>query len=431
MSCRKLAGWMLAAFAVAPITVAHSAEDTGAVVAWSTEHAVALGQDLAPLNLIVGDARVLAFGEGTHNASELWDLRNRIFAHAVEQLGFTAIAAETSVSEGWLTDDYVNGKSSSVAAATHGVFSWTAASFQENRDLVEWMRAYNAKPTTSRKIHFYGLEMSGSTQPDGRRLVQPALDYLRSIDAKRAKAIEARFSPLLPIFNITKGPTAETAKQEQLVIAVQDLVSLFERYQVLWTGKSSRDAYQRAYRHAIAARQLVAHFRMKGQGRDIAAAANLRWVLEQEGPQGKVFVFAHNSHVAKWRMLPADDEQLHSTMAEFIHPQLGNDLVVIASLYHRGETRDWLGMFGFDNQQRPVPPSKPESLNAVMSRVGKPSFLLDLRKLPSTGAVRDWFEQPRPVRNINVREEYNQIKPAAAFDALLYIDQISPLHELR
>ncbi|MBL8270869.1 erythromycin esterase family protein, partial [Steroidobacter sp.] len=91
----------------------------------------------------------------------------------------------------------------------------------------------------------------------------------------------------------------------------------------------------------------------------------------------------------------------------------------------------WLGMFGFDNQLRPVPPSKPESLNAVMSRVSKPSFLLDLRKLPSKGDVREWFEQPRPVRNINVREEYNQIKPAAAFDALLYIEKISPLHEQR
>ncbi|MBL8271390.1 erythromycin esterase family protein [Steroidobacter sp.] len=431
ISRRGLVAWVLAALAVMPLMAASAIDDTKSVVAWSAEHAVALGDDFAPLKTIVGDARVLAFGEGTHNASELWTLRNRMFAYAVEHLGFTAIAAETSVAEGWVTDDYVNGKPVPVDAATHGVFSWTAASFEENRALIEWMRAYNAKAATSRKIRFYGLEMSGSTKPDGRLLVQPALDYLRSIDTKRADAIESRFSALLPIFNIAKLPTAEPAKLDQLVIAAQDLVSLFERYQVLWTAKSSSDAYQRAYRHAVAARQLVAHFRMKGQGRDIAAAENLRWVLEQEGPKGKVFVFAHNSHVAKWRMLPADDEQLHSTMAEFIHPQLGNDIVVIASLYHRGETRDWLGMFGFDNQLRPVPPSKPESLNAVMSRVGKPSFLLDLRKLPSEGDVRDWFEQPRPVRNINVREEYNQIKPAAAFDALLYIEKISPLHEQR
>ncbi|MFC4312462.1 serine hydrolase [Steroidobacter flavus] len=398
------------------------------VVAWSAQHAVGFGEDLSPLKRVVGNARVLAFGEGTHNASELWTLRNRMFAYAVEQLGFTAIAAETSVAEGWITDDYVTGKSNAIDAATHGVFSWTAASFEENRALIEWMRAYNAKSTTARKIRFYGLEMSGSTRPDGRLLVQPAIDYMRTVDAKRAQAVESQFSPLLPIFNAAKWLDAEPSKQDQLVIAAQDLVSLFERYQVLWTAKSSRDAYQRAYRHAIASRQLVAHVRMKGQGRDIAAAENLRWVLEQEGPKGRVFVFAHNSHVAKWRMLPADDAELHSTMSEFIHPLLGNDMVVIASLYHRGETRDWLGMFGFDNQLRKVPPSKPESLNGVMSRVGKPSFLLDLRALPKAGPVRDWFEQPRPVRNINVREEYNQIKPAAAFDALLYIDAISPLH---
>jgi erythromycin esterase len=428
MSCRKIVRWLFAAVAVVPFMAATAADDAERVVAWSAQHAVPFGDDLTPLKAVVGDARVLAFGEGTHNASELWTLRNRMFAYAVEQLGFTAIAAETSLSEGWMTDDYVTGKSKDLDAATHGVFSWTAASFEENRALVEWMRAYNARPTTSRKVHFYGLEMSGTTRPDGRLLVQPAIDYMRTVDAKRAQAVESRFSPLLPAFNVTQWPKTEPSTQDQLVIAVQELVSLFERYQVLWAAKSSLDAYQRAYRHAVAARQLVAHSRMKGQGRDIAAAENLRWVLEQEGPKGRLFVFAHNSHVAKWRMLPADDAELHSTMAEFVQPLVGNDLVVIASLYHRGETRDWLGMFGFDNQLRAVPPSKPESLNGVMSRVGKPSFLLDLRTLPNAGPVRDWFAQPRPVRNINVREEYNQIKPAAAFDALLYIDAISPLH---
>lgn len=418
---------MLAALAMLSFASMAAADDTDQVVAWSARNAIAFGEDLEPLKRVVGDARVLAFGEGTHNAHELWILRNRMFAYAVEQLGFTAIAAETSVAEGWATDDYVTGKAVSADAAAHGVFSWTAASFEENHALIEWMRAYNARPGTSRKIRFYGLEMSGSIRPDGRSIVQPALDYMRSVDSKRAQAIDGRFSTLLPIFNVEQWREAGPAKQDQLVIAVQDLVSLFERYQVLWTEKSSLDAYRRAYRHAVAARQLVAHFRMQGQGRDIAAAENLRWVLEQEGRQGRVFVFAHNSHVAKWRMPPADDQQLHSTMGEFIQPLVGADMVVIASLYHRGETRDWLGMFGFDNRLRPVLPSKPESLNAVMSRVGRPSFLLDLRKLPSSGAVRSWFAEPRPVRNINVREEYNQIQPAAAFDALLYIDEISPL----
>lgn len=170
---------------------------------------------------------------------------------------------------------------------------------------------------------------------------------------------------------------------------------------------------------------------MEGQGRDIAAAENLRWVLEREGREGRVFVFAHNSHVAKWRILPADEDQLHSAMGEFIHPLVGEDMVVIGSLYHQGETRDWLGLFGFDNELHPVPPSTPASVNAVMARVGMPRFLLDLRKLPDTGAVNKWFAEPRPVRNINVREEYNQIKPASAFDALLFVKEISPLHERR
>lgn len=428
MKHRTLIGWT-AALGMLMGSGASAADDTELVVEWSATHAVALGQDFEPLRKVVGDARVLAFGEGTHNAHELWDLRNRMFQYAVEQLGFTAIAAETSFAEGLVTDDYVTGKAVPAGPAAHGVFSWSWATFGENTDLIEWMRTYNSRPGRSRKIRFYGLEMSGSLRPDGRLLVQPALDYLRTLDEARAQVFEVRFAALLPVFNVEQWPKVDTSKHQQLAVAVQDLVSLFERYQVPWSAKRSFDTWQRAYRHAVAARQLVAHFRMEGQGRDIAAAENLRWVLEQEGREGRVFVFAHNSHVAKWRLPPDDDAQLHSTMGELIHPYVGKQMVVIGTLYHQGQTRDWLGLFGFDNQLRPVLPSKPSSLNAVMARVGRPSMLIDLRQLPNTGAVTEWFAEPRPVRNINVRDEYNMIKPAAAFDALLFVDRISPLHE--
>ncbi|MBL8271137.1 serine hydrolase [Steroidobacter sp.] len=406
----------------------HRAPDP--VAAWSKQHSFDPSKTLEPLQEIVGDARVLAFGEGTHNAHELWQWRNRLFRYAVEHLGFTALAAETGYAQAIAADDYVLGRPVPAELAVRGVFSWVDTPFEENRELLDWMRDWNARAEPARQVRFYGLEMTGNLDPQGALLVQPALDYLRAMDAKRAAAASALLQPLLADFEMERYSRLSNARRNQLSVAVQDLVTLFERFRVVWIERGSREAFDRAYRHAVVARQLLEHFKLNGDGRDIAAADNLRWVLEQQGQRGRVFLFAHNSHVAKWRKLPADDGQLHSTMVELARSTLDVELRSIGSLYDTGSTKDWLGMFGMSRETRTLEPSTPSSLNDMLARLGPSTLLLDLRALPSEGTVYDWFSAERRIRNINIREGYDLTRPARAFDALLFERDISPLRPL-
>lgn len=400
------------------------------VAAWSAQQAMDPSKDLGFLKSFVGDARVLAFGEGTHNAHELWQWRNRLFRYAVEHLGFTAIAAETGYAQSLAADDYVQGRDIPLEKAVRGVFSWVDAPFEENRELLDWMREWNSRATTSRKLRFYGLEMAGNLHPRGALLVEPALAYLGSVDVQRAKAVAERLRPLLGGFDIDRYPKLSAARRDDLAVAVQDVVTLFERFRVVWIARSSPESFERAYHHAVAARQMVAHLRLDGDGRDIAAAENIRWALEREGPHGRVFLFAHNSHVAKWRKLPADESRLHSTMMELARDVLGDDVRVIASFYDGGTTKDWLGMFGITREVRTLEPSIPQSVNAMLAKVGPSTLFLDLASVPASGPIREWFDAERPVRNINVREGYNDIRPARAFDALLFVRDISPLEPM-
>lgn len=406
------------------------------VVEWVAREAVPLRSveltddfsDLGPLKHIIGEARIIGFGEGTHDTHELWAFRNRLFAYLVEEHGVTAMAAETGLAPSFATDDYALGKDVSRIRAAQGVFSWSDSVFDENLQIVDWMRAYNARPTTMRKIRFYGLEMSGCMRPEGRPLIENALSYVARLDPARSKASMRQFAPLLQKFS-RDGYGALTADQRaSLLAAVQDLVSLFERWQVVWISRTSARDYERAYRQAVAARQLTTHFRMKGEGRDIAAAQNLRWALEREGPEGRLFVFAHNSHVAKWRKRPKNDDDLHSTMGEFLNDYFGDDMVVIGSLYDRGAARDLLGLFRPRNETYAVPPSKSGSLNGLAAKSGRARFLLDLKKIPDSGTVPQWFSRLRAIRNINVRRGYHQIDTRAAFDALVFLRDITPLH---
>jgi CubicO group peptidase (beta-lactamase class C family)/erythromycin esterase-like protein len=401
-----------------------------AVLEWGVRHAVPLDGDLEAIRKVAGDARVLAFGEGTHNAHELWSWRNRLFAYAVENLGFTAIAAETGYAKSIAADDYVMGREVALDTAVRGVFSWVDTPFEENRELLGWMRAYNARVDMRRKIRFYGVEMSGSTRPDGRHLIEPAIAYLHSVAPERANAFTARFGPLLGGFERDRYERLPQAKRDALLVAVQDLVTEFERFRVAWEARSSPEGFERAYRHAVAARQLSAHLRLGGEWRDIAAAENLRWVLEREGPRGRVFLFAHNSHVARWRKPPPREDELHSTMMELTRSASEEDVAVIASFHDSGTTRDWLGLFGFTQELRPVAASAPGSLNAVLARIGPPEFLLDLRETPPQGLARDWLGARQRVRNINIPGEYDETKPLLAYDAVLFVRHISPLREM-
>ena len=93
-------------------------ERTAEFTTWARSRAIPLKtvepgrgfEDLAPLATIVGDARVVAFGESVHLVHELLTMRNRLFEYMVEELGFTALAAETGNSEARLVDAYIRGQ---------------------------------------------------------------------------------------------------------------------------------------------------------------------------------------------------------------------------------------------------------------------------------------------------------------------------------
>lgn len=426
--CRPFA-FLFCAFALVPGVAAEG------IVEWIAENAVPLRTiaidddtaDLEPLKRIVGDARVIAFGEGAHDAHELWSLRNRLFAYLVEELGVTAIAAETGLAQAQVTDAYVQGYAVDPIRAARGVFSWSGSVFEENRELIEWMRAYNERPTTRRKLSFYGLEMTGCMGGEGRPLVEGALEYVNSVDSVSAEAMQKAFAPALYGLSRENAHRLTAGQWDSLVVASQDLVSLFERRQVVWVSSTGFAAFERAYRLAIAVRQLTAHYRMRGEGRDIAAAENLRWALQREMPNGRLFVFAHNSHVAKWRIAPENDDDLHSTMGEFAADYLEDDLVVIGSLYDGGKARDLLGLFHPVNGVYDVPSSRAVSLNGVASSAGLPLFLLDVSRVRHSTVAQSWFSEPRDIRNLNVRAGYHSIDTLEAFDALLFVRSLTPL----
>ncbi len=282
----------------------------------------------------LGDqVELLGLGEALHGGEDLLILRNRLFRRLVEAHGYTAIALESSFHRAHIVDEYVAGRG---AASYEGVqdagFSHGFGRLDANRELVEWMRRYNADPAHRVPLRFYGFdsptEATGTDSP--RQSLVFALDYLASMDPTGGAARRERIMSLLGNDADWENPAAIMNPAQAvglspaataLRIETEDLISeLCVRHPELVAG-SDEGRFREAAQHASVARQLLnyhAALARDAEGRlaallgirDAMMADNLAYTVARERDRGKVLVHAHNAHLergqARWQLGPHD-----------------------------------------------------------------------------------------------------------------------------
>jgi erythromycin esterase len=297
--------------------------------------------DLAVDRMIaaMGDSvELLGLCEPMHGAAEFLVLRNRLFQRLVEAHGFTAITVESSFPRGRLVNEYVSGASGAGRPASYDDiadlgFSHSFGRLATNRELVEWMRDYNADPTHAVKLQFYGCdsptEMMWSDSP--RRLVEFVLDYLDAMGAggdERRTRIAGLFGEDAPWENqeaafdpaksIGLSPAANALRLE-----VEDLASELRVRRPELASASGEAAFSEAVHYTDLARQLLNYHASVARPsekrttellgiRDAIMADNLAYTVARErsrtASRGRVLAFAHNTHlqrgIASWQWGP-------------------------------------------------------------------------------------------------------------------------------
>ena len=393
--------------------------------------------DLRPLKDVIGQARVVALGEASHDAHEFLAFRNRLFEFLVEEMAFTAIALETGFSEAEQLEDYIDGGAGNAATLAQAVFCTTSESLEENRQLIEWMHTRNSALGSRRKVRLYGIDLTGMRNgefPVARLAIERALEYLQGVDPASARALRERLEPRLSKFTDTAFGTLSEIQREALTTAIEDLVSLLERRRLDSPALPNSSRYENALRNAITARRLTAYFRQARVDtaatpvdlresltvRDVAMADNVKWVLEREGRGGRILVFAHNFHVKKGPAgkmpVPVFPGRAPSTMGEYLHAALGDDLFVLGSC------------FGGGAPEFKLPPLLPGSVDAAMASAGSSPFVLVLGSLSSTDSAGGWLHQPLQIR---ANDGYFAIDPTESLDALIFIPTITAARTIR
>ncbi|HEY7417239.1 MAG TPA: erythromycin esterase family protein [Ktedonobacteraceae bacterium] len=272
---------------------------------------------------------LLGLGEALHGGEDILILRNRLFQHLVEAHGYSAIAIESSFPRAHLVNEYLAGRGPAVYEAVQDAgFSHGFGRLDANRELVEWIRHYNADSTHRVQLQFYGFdsptEMMGSDSPG--QALHFVLDYLASIDATCSQKYRLRIDPLLGADSDWDNPAATMDPAQSiglspaataLRIETEELISELRMRCPELVAKSDERRYLEALQYASVARQLLNYhaalardssdrlIRLLGL-RDALMADNLMYMVAHERGRGKVLAFAHNSHLrrgkAEWQL---------------------------------------------------------------------------------------------------------------------------------
>jgi erythromycin esterase len=389
------------------LTVAEYAEHLAAEVAryeaakhWLADHAIPLRtveaghgfEDMQPLKEIVGDARLVALGEATHGTREFFQLKHRMLEFLVSEMGFTVFAIEATMPEAFDINEYVLTGEGDPAKALTGLYFWTWNT-EEVLAMIEWMREYNADPRHSRKVKFYGFDMQSAP-----RAIKVTLDYLRAVDPAEASALEQQLAILANPYTEAKFVTLPREEREAAASAIGRVLRGLDDGRAEYVSRTDPTAWAIARQHASVVAQYIDNMLTidapAGQTnvRDSAMAENILWILDHEGPDAKMVIWAHNMHVST----------APNWMGSHLRKALGQDMVVFSFAFNQGSFQAVETPFGFSSGIRPftVEPAPEGSLDAVLAAAGLITAAIDLRRLPTEGPVTEWWSVPRQTRSI-------------------------------
>ncbi|MFF9321513.1 erythromycin esterase family protein [Streptomyces sp. NPDC014735] len=415
---------------------------------WFREHSSTLTtldpeqplDDLEGLREIVGDARVVAVGEGAHFVEEFSRARQRVLRFLAERCGFTVFAMEFGFSEAFPLDQRLQGEGDDgdLAKVSRAAAEWGAA------DLMHWLRHHNR--TSGHPLRFAGLdipEAGGALRP----ALEPVVEYLREVDPDALPLVDTVLE-ISDRFLSGRGSGAaaapawaglETAEQNKLTATLARLSLRLRAVEPLYVSRSSQSRFDIARRRVEAACHTDYMFRasdalMSGRGlaadlsvREIYLAESLRWHLDHAEPGTRIVLAAHNNHIHRTAFSLEFGGSCLTTlpMGQHLQRTFGQDYRAVALVHtadHVPEMHpDPEAAVGFTLAEAHLEPAVPGSVEAALTDAGLADriTLTDLRHAPCD-------EQGAPLLNgIRFQSSHLSTPVPEAFDAVLAVPTVT------
>jgi erythromycin esterase-like protein len=158
------------------------------------------------------------------------------------------------------------------------------------------------------------------------------------------------------------------------------------------------------------------------KSRDESMAENVKWIADHN-PGAKMALWAHNGHVQYqgpgWY-----------PMGEYLGKLFPGDLVNFGFVFNQGSFRAIETGKGL--REFTVGGAPEGSLDQTLAAAGIPILALDLHRLPKSGPVAEWFDQPHASRSIGAvysedtaASYFLNARPQDEFDTIVFVNKTS------
>lgn len=356
-------------------------------------------EDLEIFSQLVGESKIVAFGESAHGSSEIFQMKHRLIKYLTQNKDFNIFSIEANMPESYKINDYVFEGKGYVKSLIEGMHFWTWRT-EEVLQMVEWMKVQNK---TNKNIHFTGFDM---------QIIDESINILATTFENQAHLINE-----INTLKLTLTAVNGTEKTfESQILAKYDKEVTSKIFSTLKAAIQSESNPKLDKEWLLRNLRILEQFIVNNEtfySRDKFMAENIEWIYNQN-PHSKIAVWAHNGHIKK-----TDD-----SMGAYLAQSFNEDYIAVGFTFNEGQYTA-LGRKGLDTY--PAQRSYPGTFEYIFNALEEPIFLLDLRKIRSDDSNDGlWFKKMLEFRNVGAVKVLNEFQPTNIFedfDMLVFINE--------
>lgn len=394
---------------------------------------------LDPLLESIGNAQFVLLGEASHGTHEYYTWRAQISKRLIKEKGFNVIAVEGDWPDCYKINRWIKGMDPEKISITEVLktfdrwptwmwANWEIASF------ASWLKSHNDLLPYRDKTGFYGLDVYSLWES-----LDIMIDYLEKEDPETAKLARNAFQCFEPFKERDSYASVFSSSKpwcrDQVIRLLKEVRQNSHKY------RDEQEADLNAEINALVMANAEKYYKaMAGFGeeswnvRDRHMVETLNTLTRYHGPDTKVIIWEHNTHIGDARATDMADDGLVN-VGQLVREQHGNSGVFLAGFGSASGTVIAGDFWGAPMKKMEVPQAIKGSIEDKLHQLDGENKLVILKDNPT---LQDAFSHRAGHRAIGVvyhpeRERGNYVPTVLSkrYDAFLYLDKTTALHPLK
>jgi erythromycin esterase len=369
--------------------------------------------DLQPIIDAVRNKRVIALGESSHGTAEFYQIKQRLIAKMVRELGVKSFYLEASMRRCEYINDYITLGKGSLDTAT-AIQGFVNLRVEEFRDLLQWMRSHNEKLQPYQQLRFYGFDLQRN-EPARAELLAYFKNYAPNQLAQVERIFALHDSSIALQKQFELNTSAELFKnlKNDYRDAFNDFVLNRGKYSIM----SGNESYERNLMNfKLLLQEVEANDGSDWNLRDYYMAENILELLSHEAKDNKVILFAHNIHLS--RVNETTGYQLDKVLQDDYYSlglEFGQGTILSRNVSINKTSRHW------DICPREQEPA--ETLPGVMRTCGIEKGFLDFLSTSPPAYIKRDIGMHSDGSVYMADQPSTNLVPLNCFDGLIYIEK--------